>query len=859
MSDIVEKDYVLIEEEMKKSYLDYSMSMITARALPDVRDGLKPVHRRVLFAMNELGMPHNRAHKKSARVVGDVIGKYHPHGDTAVYDALVRLAQDFSLRYPMIDGQGNFGSIDGDRAAAMRYTECRMTRMAEEMLQDLEKDTVDLSYNYDETLEEPTVLPAKAPFLLLNGSTGIAVGMATNMAPHNFTDISNAMNAYLDNPEITIDELIQIVPGPDFPTGGFIYGRNGIHEAYRTGRGKVKMRAKAEIEEIKDREQIIITEIPYMVNKTTLLEKMAHLVRNKNIEGVSFVRDESDRKGMRIVIGIKRDGFAEIVLNQLYKYTALQSTFGINNLALVNGRPKLLNLKELIGHFIDHRFEVIRRRTSFELRKAEARAHILEGLIIAADNIDEVIKIVRGSEDEADAQRALSERFSLSEEQAKAITAMRLGRLTKMNRLELEEEFAELQKLIADLKDILANEDRVKTLIRADFEELRGRYNDERRTAIVDALGEVGIEDMIADEDMVITMSHEGYVKRSAATTYSAQGRGGRGIKGMASKDNDFVETMFVASAHANILFFTNFGRCYSLKVYNIPEAGRQSKGRPIVNLIQFQDGEKIASMLPVKEFTEGLFVAQITENGTINKQPLPAYAAVRRNGLNSMKLDESDKLITAVLCEDEANIVIATATGRAIRFKAKDARSLGRNTRGVRAVKLREDTVVGMVAVMGDENILTITENGYGKRTNIEEYRTTKRGGVGIINIKGSERNGAVVNIMTPSEDEDIMIITQKGIIIRTAVELIKVIGRNTQGVRLIKLGKGDTVIDVTSCEKEEPEAEEQLDENGEVIVTETPSEETVAVIEGETPTTTDIEGEASAPEATEDSGSEE
>ena len=829
MSDIIDKDYVLIEEEMKKSYLDYSMSMITARALPDVRDGLKPVHRRVLFAMNELGMPHNRAHKKSARVVGDVIGKYHPHGDTAVYDALVRLAQDFSLRYPMIDGQGNFGSIDGDRAAAMRYTECRMTRMAEEMLQDLDKNTVDHTFNYDETLEEPKVLPSKVPFLLLNGSTGIAVGMATNMAPHNFNDISNAVNAYLDNSEITIDELIQIIPGPDFPTGGFIYGRNGIHEAYRTGRGKVKMRAKAEIEEIKDREQIVITEIPYMVNKTTLLEKMAQLVRNKNIEGISFVRDESDRKGMRIVIGIKRDGFAEIVLNQLYKYTSLQSTFGINNLALVDGRPKLLNIKELISYFVKHRFEVIRRRTQFDLNKAAARAHILEGLIVAADNIDEVIKIIRASEDEDSAQKALSSRFDLSVEQSKAITAMRLGRLTKMNRLELENEFEELQKLIEDLKDILANEDRVRTIIKEDFEDLRSRYNDERRTAIVDALGEVGIEDMIADEDMVITMSHEGYIKRAAATTYSAQGRGGRGIKGMASKDNDFVETMFVASAHSNILFFTNFGRCYSLKVYNIPEAGRQSKGRPIVNLIQFQEGEKIASMLPVKEFIEGQFVAQITENGTINKQPLPAYAAVRRNGLNSMKLDENDKLITAVLCEDESNIVIATATGRAIRFQAKDARSLGRNTRGVRAVKLREDRVVGMVAVTGDENILTITENGYGKRTNVEEYRTTKRGGVGIINIKGSERNGDVVNIMTPSEDEDIMIITQKGIIIRTAVDLVKVIGRNTQGVRLIKLGKGDKVIDVTSTEKEEPEVEELLDENGEVIVSETSTDEAV------------------------------
>ena len=773
MSDFAPQDFVLIDEEMKKSYLDYSMSMITARALPDVRDGLKPVHRRILYAMNELSLAHNRAHKKSARVVGDVIGKYHPHGDSSVYDALVRMAQDFSMRYPFVDGQGNFGSIDGDSAAAMRYTECRMTKMAEDMLADLDKETVDFVPNFSEDEKEPKVLPAKVPALLLNGSTGIAVGMATNMAPHNFNEISKAVYAYLDNEEITIDELIQIVPGPDFPTGGIIYGRNGIQEAYRTGRGKVRMRAQTEIEEVGNREQIIVTEIPYMVNKTTLIEKIVSLVRNKQIEGISFIRDESDRKGMRIVIGIKTDSFAEIVLNKLYKYSQLQSTFGINNLALVDGRPKQLNLKELIELFVKHRYEVITRRTQFELTKAEARAHIVEGLMVVADNTDEVIKIIRGSENEPEAQTKLMERFSLSEIQAKAITAMRIGRLTKTNRLELENEYKELQELINDLKDILAKEERKKAIIKEEMEELRGKYRDERRTQITDALGEVSIEDMIADEDMVITMSHEGYIKRTAATTYRAQRRGGRGIKGMDSKDTDFVENMFVASAHSNILFFTNFGRCYSIKVYALPEAGRNSKGRPIVNLITFQEGEKIASFLPVKEFSEDHYVVQVTQKGVVNKQPLSAYAAVRRNGLNSMKLDEDDSLVTATLCQDSSNLVIGTRLGRAIRFEAEKARSLGRNTRGVRGITLKDDDyVIGMLAADGTENILTITENGYGKRTPLEQYRITNRGGVGITNIKMSERNGNVVAIMTPAEDEDIMIITKNGIIIRSAVE---------------------------------------------------------------------------------------
>ncbi len=818
MSDFTKQDFVLIEDEMKRSYLDYSMSMITARALPDVRDGLKPVHRRVLFAMNELSLAHNRQHKKSARVVGDVIGKYHPHGDTAVYDALVRMAQDFSMRYTLVDGQGNFGSIDGDNPAAMRYTECRMTKMAEDLLSDLEKDTVDFQPNYDESMSEPKVLPAKAPVLLLNGSTGIAVGMATNMAPHNYNEVSKAIAAYMANPKIEVDELIKIIPGPDFPTGGFIYGRAGIHEAYRTGRGKVIMRARAEVEEVGNREQIIITEIPYMVNKTTMIEKIVSLVRNKQVDGISFIRDESDRKGMRVVIGIKQDAFAEIILNQLYKFTQLQSTFGINNLALVNGRPVQLNLKDIIIEFVKHRMDVITRRTQFDLTKAQARAHIVEGLMIAADNIDEVIKIVRASDDETAAQIALAERFKLSEEQAKAITAMRLGRLTKMNRLELENEYKELQALIADLLDILANEGRKKQIIMDELEDMRGRYNDARRTEIVDALGEVSIEDMIADEDMVITMSHEGYIKRTAASIYRSQGRGGRGVKGMDSKDTDFVETMFVASAHSDILFFTNFGRCYSLKVYSIPEAGRNAKGRPIVNLIQFQEGEQIANMVPVKEFTEELKVVQVTEMGTLNKQPLSHYDSIRRNGLNSMKLDEGDRLVSVQLCSDDNELVIATRNGRAIRFKAEKVRTLGRNTRGVRGISLKEnDTVIGMVAAQGHENILTVTRNGYGKRTPLEDYRTTNRGGVGIINIKMSERNGDVIAIMIPSDDDDIMIITKGGIIIRTPVDAVNVIGRNTQGVRLINL-KGDEVIDVTSAAKME-EDEDEYDEEGNLI----------------------------------------
>ncbi|ERP31726.1 DNA gyrase subunit A [Chitinivibrio alkaliphilus] len=812
MSDHLNDSYLLIEDEMKRSYLDYSMSMITSRALPDVRDGLKPVHRRVLFAMGELNLSHTRSYKKSARVVGDVIGKYHPHGDSAVYDTLVRMAQDFSLRYPLVDGQGNFGSIDGDSAAAMRYTECRLTKSAEDMLDDLEKDTCDFQANYDESTEEPKVLPAKVPQLLLNGSTGIAVGMATNMAPHNYLELRSAIQQYIKDPDIDIEDLIRTVPGPDFPTGGIIYGRKGIYDAYKTGRGKVLMRARAEVEESGGREQIIITEIPYMVNKTTMLEKIVEQVRNGKIDGISFVRDESDRKGMRIVIGIKKDSFGDIVLNKLYKYTQLQSTFGINNLALVDGQPQLLNLKELISHFVKHRFSVITRRTEFELRKAEARAHILEGLLVAVDNIDEIVKIIRGSDNDEQAQQSLMDRFSLTEIQSKAILDMRLRRLTGLQRLELEEEFKKLQEQIADLKDILANESRVYAIISDDLDTLaeHKEYRGARKTSIVDSTAEVSLEDMIPDEDMVITMSHEGYVKRTSAKTYRTQGRGGRGVKGMDSKDSDFIETMFVASAHSNLLFFTNFGRCYSIKVYAIPETGRQSKGRPLVNIIDFLPDEKIAACIPVKEFTEEHYIVQTTQKGTINKQSLGAYAKIRRTGINSVNMDEDDRLVSVSLCTNDAYIVIATLQGKAIRVSAETVRPLGRNTRGVRGISLREgDHVIGTVTLTSEEQeILTVTENGFGKRTALSEYRVTNRGGVGIINIKQSPRNGSVVSVMAPDPEGDILIITRKGIIIRTEVAHISTTGRNTLGVKLINLAEDDAVIDVTSCTKEEEDS---------------------------------------------------
>jgi DNA gyrase subunit A len=821
MSDDSKIYPVFIEDEMQKSYLDYSMSVIVSRALPDVRDGLKPVHRRVLFGMENLNLVHNKPPKKSARVVGDVIGKYHPHGDVAVYDSLVRMAQDFSMRYMMVNGQGNFGSVDGDPPAAMRYTECRMTPLAEEMLLDLEKETVDFVPNYDDSLKEPSVLPSKVPFLLVNGSTGIAVGMATNMAPHNLVEVVNAIVALIDNPEITVDEIFKILPGPDFPTGGVIHGRGGILEAYRTGRGKVIVRAKAEIEKTEnDREEIIISEIPYMVNKSSLLEKMADLVRQKTIEGISFIRDESDRSGMRIVVGIKRDAFGEVILNQLYKFTMLQTTFGIINLALVDLQPRVLTIKELMSYFVEHRHTVIVKRTNFELKKAQERAHILEALRIALDHIDEIIALIKGSESPETAGLALQSRFNFTEIQAKAILDMRLQRLTGLERDKIEEEYNSLMLLIKDLLDILANFSRRMDIVKNELIDIKNRYGDPRRTEIVDASSDFEIEDMIADEDMVITMSHEGYIKRMPLSTYRAQGRGGKGIKGMDSKENDFITTLFVASTHTYILFFTNTGRCYWLKVYKIPETNRQSKGKPIINLVDLKPGEKIAAFVPVREFDNEHFIVVATEQGVINKQLLSAYGNVRKDGINAINLDEGDCVIECKLTKGDSDIILGTTSGQAVRFHESAVRELGRNTRGVRGITLRNnDKVIGMITVNEGDDVLTVTKNGYGKRTPISDYRKTNRAGTGIINIKVTEKNGEVISLKGVQGQYDIMIITKNGIIIRVDVNKISTIGRNTQGIKLISLEDGDQLIDIALCERDTTVAEGISAENAESI----------------------------------------
>lgn len=810
---------VFIEDEMQKSYLDYSMSMITSRALPDVRDGMKPVHRRVLFGMEELGLQHSKPTKKCARVVGDVIGKYHPHGDVAVYDSLVRMAQDFSLRYQMVKGQGNFGSIDGDPPAAMRYTECKMTALAEEMLAELDKDTVDFVPNYDDSLKEPSVLPAKVPYLLINGTTGIAVGMATNMAPHNLTEIVNGIITVIENPDVTIEELFKIIPGPDFPTGGIIYGRSGILEAYKTGKGKVIIRARAEVVKLaNDREEIVITEIPYMVNKASLLEKIAELVRLKTIEGISFLRDESDRSGMRIVVGIKKDDFGDVILNQLYKYTMMQTTFGIINLALVDLQPRLLSLKELITYFVEHRHEVVVRRTKYELKKAQERAHILEGLRIALDHIDEIVALIKASSSPDDAQIKLQERFGLSEIQAKAILDMKLQRLTGLERDKIEAEYQQLQILIKDLTAILESKERRMQIIKDELQDLKNRFGDPRRTEIIDATGDVEIEDLIAEEDMVITMSQDGYIKRTSVNTYRSQGRGGKGVIGMESKESDFINTLFIASTHAYILFFTNTGRCYWLKVYRIPETARQSRGKPIVNLIDLKPDEKIAAFVPVKEFDNDHFIVTATEQGVINKQPLSAYSNIRRDGINSINLDEGDRVIECKLTTGDNDIIFGTSSGQAVRFHESAARELGRNTRGVKGITLRGgDKVVGMIIVDDDHDVLTVTEKGYGKRTPVSEYRKTNRGGSGIINIKVTEKNGVVVSLKGVKDGSDLMLITRNGIIIRVDVDKISTIGRNTQGVKLISLEEGDSVIDVALCDRE-PEEQQELNQTAKI-----------------------------------------
>jgi DNA gyrase subunit A len=806
-----------IEEQMKSAYIDYSMSVIVSRALPDVRDGLKPVHRRVLYGMLGLGVTSGKPYKKSARIVGEVLGKYHPHGDASVYFTMVRMAQDWSLRYPMVDGQGNFGHIDGDSPAAMRYTEARFSKLAEEMVADINKDTVDFQLNFDDTEQEPTVLPAKIPNLLVNGSSGIAVGMATNMAPHNLTEAIDGVINYIDNRDITIEELMKFVKAPDFPTGGIIYGYTGVKEAFETGRGRIVMRAKAEIENIKDREVIIVTEIPYQVNKAQMIERTAELVGEKKLEGISNIKDESNKDGIRIVYEIKRDANASIVLNNLYKYTALQTSFSVNNIALVKGRPQMLNLKDLIVHFVDHRHDVIVRRTKYELAEAEKRAHILEGYLIALDHLDEVIKLIRASETPEEARLGLMEKFGLSDLQARAILDMTLRRLTGLERDKIKEEYAELMKTIEYLKSILADEGLRMQIIKDELEEVKQKFGDERRTTIVHSAEDMSMEDFIDDEEVVITISHEGYVKRTPASEFKAQGRGGKGSKGSTSRNEDFIEHMLVATNHNYMLFFTEAGRCFWLRVYEIPEGSRTSKGRAIQNIINIPKEEKIKAYIKVKnlkdqEYLENNFIIMCTKKGTIKKTSLEAYSRPRVNGINAININEGDILLEACLTNGESEIVMALRSGRAIRFNEKTVRPMGRTATGVRGVRLAhdQDEVVGMIAVNNPEvTVLVVSEKGYGKRTDIEDYRVTNRGGKGVKTINVTEKTGQLVSIKDVTDSEDLMIINRSGIVIRIPVSALRVMGRATQGVRLISLKGDDEIASVTKIDHEEDEEE--------------------------------------------------
>ncbi len=805
---------ILIEDEMRESYLDYSMSVIVSRALPDVRDGLKPVHRRVLFGMHELGLQHNKAFKKSARIVGEVLGKYHPHGDMAVYDTLVRMVQDFSLRYPLIDGQGNFGSIDGDSPAAMRYTEVRLQRIAEELLTDINKNTVDFVRNFDETLEEPVVLPARLPNLLINGASGIAVGMATNIPPHNLGEVVAAIKAVIDNPEIEITEIMQYLKGPDFPTGGIIYGIEGIRQAYETGHGKILVRGKVEIEEMRGgREAIIIKEIPYQVNKLNLINKIVSLIKERKLEGISDMRDESDRDGMRIVIEVKKDFNPHVIINFLYKHTQLQTTFGINMLALVQGRPKVLNLKEMIQHFIDHRIEVIVRRTQYDLDEAERRAHILEGLRIAIDNIDEIIELIKSSANPDIAREKLIQRFGLTEIQAKAILDMRLQRLTGLEREKIENEYRELLKLIDELRSILASKAKQYEIIKEELDDLVKKYNDERRTEIVSSVEDVSIEDLILEEDVVITISHMGFVKRISLNEYRTQNRGGKGITGAVTKDEDFVEHLFIANTHDYILIFTDRGKCYWLKVYAIPAGSRISKGRPIINLIDIESGEKIKAVLPVKEFDDEHFILMATRKGLIKKTNLSAFSRPRKSGIIALNIREDDELIEAKLSDGDRKVLYVTAHGKAIHFHESQVRPMGRGATGVRAIRLREgDRVIAMVVANGEMDLLTISELGYGKRTPIKEFRQQSRGGSGIIGMKVTEKTGQLVGALGVYDNQDIVIITVKGIINRQNTINISRYGRSTQGVRLIRLSEGDRVSDVAKVSVEDEETQSDI-----------------------------------------------
>lgn len=792
---------VTLEEEMKSSYIDYAMSVIVARALPDVRDGLKPVHRRVLYGMHELGLAYNRPFKKSARIVGEVLGKYHPHGDSAVYDTMVRMVQDFSLRYPLIDGQGNFGSIDGDSPAAMRYTEARLAKISEELLRDLDKNTVDFGPNFDDSLQEPLVLPSYLPNLLVNGSSGIAVGMATNIPPHNLGEVVDGLIALINNPNLNSEQLIKYIKAPDFPTGGIIYGFEGVKEAYTTGRGRIILRAKANIETLKnDRENIVITEIPYQVNKSNLIEKIAELVREGKLDDISNIRDESDRDGLRIVIELKRDAQPAVVLNQLFKHTQMQVTFGVILLALVNGVPKVLNLKEMMQHFLDHRMDVLIRRTKYELDAAEKRAHILEGYIIALDNIDEVIETIKKSRDVETAKNNLMRKFKLSEIQAKAILDMRLQRLTGLERKKIEDEYKETIKLIERLRGILESEQKRKQIIKDELLELKEKYSDERRTEIIYDYKEFSLEDIIAEEDVVVTISHQGFIKRFPVSGYRRQSRGGKGITGVSTKDDDFIEHMFIASTHQYILFFTDKGRCYWLKVHEVPEGGRTARGRSIVNLIEKEKDESITAFVAVKEFTDNQYLIMVTEQGTVKKTVLSAYGNVRRGGINAINLVEGDRLIEVKMTDGNNDIVIGTRNGFAIRFNEKDVRDMGRTATGVRGIKLqKDDKVVGLLVIKHPQtSVLVVTEKGYGKRSDINDYRITKRGGKGVITVKTTDKVGKMIALMEVVDKDELIIISSQGMVIRQAVKELRVMGRNTQGVRLIKLNDGDSIADI-------------------------------------------------------------
>ena len=830
-----------IEDEMKSAYIDYSMSVIVSRALPDVRDGFKPVHRRVLYGMQDLGVYSNRPYKKSARIVGEVLGKYHPHGDSSVYDTMVRMAQPWSLRYPLVDGQGNFGSVDGDSPAAMRYTEARLRKIAEEMLDDLEKETVDFRPNFDDSLEEPTVLPTKIPNLLVNGAAGIAVGMATNMAPHNLTEVIDGTIAYIDNKEITAEELLQFIKAPDFPTGGIIYGYEGVRDALLTGRGRVVIRGKAEIEEENGREQIIVTEIPYQVNKAEMIKKIAELVNDKKIEGISDLRDESDRNGMRVVFEIKRDAIANVVLNKLYKFTQLQTSFSVNNICLVDGRPRLLNVRELIEQFVEFRHEVVIRRTRFDLRKAEERAHILEGLIIASDNIDEVIEIIKSSASPDDARDRLATRFGWSEIQTRAIVDMRLRQLTGLEQDKLRAEFDELMKLIADLKDILDKEERRMQIIKDELIDIRAKYGDERRSQIEYSASEMRMEDLIADEEVVVTISHAGYIKRTNLAEYKVQNRGGMGSKGSATRDQDFLEHLFVATNHNYLLIFTEKGRCFWMRVYEIPEGNKTSKGRAIQNLINIPQDDKVKAYVKVldltdKDYVENNFIVMCTKQGVIKKTSLEAYSRPRSNGINAIGIRENDELLEAKLTNGSNEIVLATSEGRAIRFNEATVRPMGRNASGVRGVTLTSatDCVIGMICVEDIfSTILVVSEKGYGKRTFLNDpedqepvYRITNRGGKGVKTLNITDKTGKLLSIQNVFDEDDLMIITKSGVTIRMHVDTIRTMGRAAQGVKLINLKSNAEIAAIARVPRSEDEDEEFM-ENGEVL---TPTDATDA-----------------------------